>query len=623
VEVRQGYKLTEVGVIPEEWEIPPLADVSWFQEGPGVRNFQFTSSGIKLLNGTNIARGELDLNTTTRFISAREAYGPYAHFLADEGDIVIASSGITVQRLHEKVAFVRADNLPFCMNTSTIRFKPHVNLLTPDFLFQFLTSEGFKRPIGGQATGSAQLNFGPSHVAKVRIALPPIAEQRKIATALRDADALLGGLDRLIAKKRDVKQAAMQQLLTGQTRLPGFHGKWEVKRLGELGPFLKGSGVKKDEARSGVLPCIRYGEIYTHHHDYIRSFNSWISQEVADTATPLQRGDLLFAGSGETKEEIGKCVAFIDDLEAYAGGDIVILRPTEAHSLFLGYLLNSPAVASQKASRGQGDAVVHISASALASIDLSLPIPDEQAAIAAVLSDMDAELFALDSRRDKTRALKQAMMQELLTGRIRLLTPKANVVSLVKKPETNKSTHNQQIEEAAILGVLAQLFGTEQHPLARVRRSKLLYLLQRHLGQQTETYLKKAAGPYKPGTRYKGPEGIALKNGYVRAHHNGTYEGFVAGEKVIEAKNYVVKWHGAAILEWLEQFRFSKTEELELLATVDMAMQDLKKAGQSIATASVKQVIQNHPEWKAKLERDIFSDNRIASAIGDCGKLFA
>jgi type I restriction enzyme S subunit len=271
------------------------------------------------------------------------------------------------------------------------------------------------------AIGTTMASLNQGILSRLQVPYAPIPEQRAIAAALSDADALLSGLDRLIAKKRDLKQAAMQQLLTGQTRLPAFHGEWEVKRLGELGRFLKGSGVKKDETRSGDLACIRYGEIYTHHNDYARSFNSWISREVANTATPLRRGDVLFAGSGETKEEIGKCVTFVDDIEAYAGGDIVILRPNGANSLFLGYLLNTPAVASQKASRGQGDAVVHISASALASINLSLPTPDEQAAISTVLFDMDAELFALEDRRDKTRALKQAMMQELLTGRTRLV----------------------------------------------------------------------------------------------------------------------------------------------------------------------------------------------------------
>ena len=114
-------------------------------------------------------------------------------------------------------------------------------------------------------------------------------------------------------------------------------------------------------------------------------------------------------------------MAFVDDFEAYAGGDIVILRPQGIDSLFLGYSLNTPSVSRQKASRGQGDAVVHIGASALASITLTLPPHPEQTAIATVLSDMDLELAALEQRRDKTRALKQGMMQELLTGRTRLV----------------------------------------------------------------------------------------------------------------------------------------------------------------------------------------------------------
>jgi type I restriction enzyme S subunit len=215
----------------------------------------------------------------------------------------------------------------------------------------------------------------------------------------------------------------MQQLLTGQTRLPGFSGKWDVKRLGDLGPILKGSGVTKDQAASGSLACIRYGELYTHHNDVVRSYVSWISPDVAATATRLRYCDILFAGSGETKEEIGKCAAFVDEIEAYAGGDIVILRPRDSDPVFLGYLLNSASVGRQKASRGQGDAVVHISGSALANIQCPMPAQHEQAAIAVVLSEMDAEVAALLKRRDKTRALKQAMMQELLTGRTRLAKP--------------------------------------------------------------------------------------------------------------------------------------------------------------------------------------------------------
>jgi type I restriction enzyme S subunit len=253
------------------------------------------------------------------------------------------------------------------------------------------------------------------------VSYPSLREQEAIARALSDADALIESLEQLLAKKRHLKQGAMQELLTGKKRLPGFSGKWESGLLGSCGRFLKGSGVKKDDALSGALPCIRYGEIYTRHNDRIRDFHSWISRDVATSATRLQCGDILFAGSGETKEEIGKCVAFADDVEAYAGGDIVILRPDDADPAFLGYYLNTAPINRQKASRGQGDAVVHISAAALGAIRVVLPLKAEQTAIAAVLSDMDADIAALEAKLTKTRQVKQGMMQELLTGRIRLV----------------------------------------------------------------------------------------------------------------------------------------------------------------------------------------------------------
>jgi type I restriction enzyme S subunit len=292
----------------------------------------------------------------------------------------------------------------------------------PLYLHHILRADFCRQWIVANSQTGTLTNLNKTAAKAIPIAVPrTISEQHAIASALSDMDALVDGLDRLIAKWRDLKVAAMQQLLTGQTRLPGFLGKWEVKRLGDLGVFIKGSGVRKDESRSGDIPCIRYGEIYTHHHDCIRSFNSWISPEVARTATRLRQGDLLFAGSGETKADIGKCVAFVHECEAYAGGDIVILRPLGADPTFMGYYCNTSLINAQKASKGQGDAVVHISAAALGSISIKLPALAEQTAIAIVLSDMDAELAALNARRDKARALKQGMMQELLTGRTRLV----------------------------------------------------------------------------------------------------------------------------------------------------------------------------------------------------------
>ena len=247
----------------------------------------------------------------------------------------------------------------------------------------------------------------------------PALEEDVEALAARVA----GHLKAMGADLKDPKEGAVQRLLTGQTRLPGFSAPWKPKRLGQLGRFIKGSGVRRDQALSGDLPCVRYGEIYTHHNDVIRQFSSRISRAVADTATRIQLGDLMFAGSGETKEEIGKCVALADDVEAYAGGDIIILRPASGNPVFLGYLMNTPQVVRQKANRGQGDAVVHISAAALAAIEVMMPDEPEQDAIARVLSDVDAVICALDARLQKARALKHAMMQALLKGDVRLPIP--------------------------------------------------------------------------------------------------------------------------------------------------------------------------------------------------------
>ena len=306
----------------------------------------------------------------------------------------------------------------------TYRARARRGVADPTFLFYSLRTDETRRWLIDNSQTSALTNINQKIADAIPIKLPPtIPEQRAIAAALSDVDALLDGLDRLITKKCDLKRAAMQQLLTGQTRLTGFKGQWERKCLGEIGHFLKGSGIKRDDSQSGTLACVRYGEIYTTHHDYVRTFCSWISSELAATATRLEYGDLLFAGSGETKEEIGKCVAFVTEGEAYAGGDILILRPRNVDPLFFGYALNIPAVACQKASYGQGDAVVHIRAAALAQVTIVVPSVEEQRAIATAICDMDSEIEALEARRDKTQDLKRAMMQELLTGKTRLVQP--------------------------------------------------------------------------------------------------------------------------------------------------------------------------------------------------------
>ena len=202
-----------------DWETVRISDKVWFQEGPGVRKYQFTKSGVKLLNGTNINDGKLDLSATDKFISFSEAYGSYKHFLVDKDDILIACSGISIDKFDEKVTVANTDNLPLCMNTSTMRFKMKDDSVFQEFFYHFLKSLSFKKQIGGQATGSAQLNFGPSHVKKVIMQLPPKDEQKYIAQILNDMDNEIQLFAYQLSKFYFIKQGMMQELLTGNTRL--------------------------------------------------------------------------------------------------------------------------------------------------------------------------------------------------------------------------------------------------------------------------------------------------------------------------------------------------------------------------------------------------------------------
>ena len=145
-----------------------ISNVLFFQEGPGVRNTQYTTEGVKLLNVANLVDGKVDLSTSDRYISEDEAYGKYKHFLCDAGDFIIASSGIKVEYIDKKMGFVDESMLPLCMNTSTIRFKVlDDNQLRIRYFMYYLKSQHFRNQLFKQITGSAQLNYGPSHLKKM------------------------------------------------------------------------------------------------------------------------------------------------------------------------------------------------------------------------------------------------------------------------------------------------------------------------------------------------------------------------------------------------------------------------------------------------------------------------
>ena len=415
MDIRPGYKLTEVGVIPDDWDVKRLGQLGGFLKGRGVTRGESATGNLACIRyGELYTRHNNHIKNFHSWIS-REVATTATRL--EHGDILFAGSGETKEEIGKSAAF--ADDVEAYAGGDIVILRN--KKADPLFLGYYLNTGPINKQKASKGQGDAIVHIGTEALASIQCALPHPSEQAAIAEALSDADALIESLEQLLTKKRQIKKGAMQELLTGRTRLPGFSGDWKIKRLGQLGGFLKGRGVTRDESATGDLACVRYGELYTRHDNHIETYYSWISREVATTATRLEHGDVLFAGSGETKDEIGKCASFVDNMEAYAGGDIVILRNKKADPIFLGYYLNTGPINRQKASKGQGDAIVHIGAEALTDIQCTLPDLSEQTAIATILSDMDAGITALEAKLSKARQLKQGMMQELLTGRIRLL----------------------------------------------------------------------------------------------------------------------------------------------------------------------------------------------------------
>lgn len=315
-----------------------------------------------------------------------------------------------------EVFFIEEDYWPH--NTTLFVKDFHSN--DPLFVSYLLRTIDFKSHSG--KSGVPGVNRNDLHALRIRIP-PTLTEQRAIAEALSDVDGLLGGLDRLIAKKRDLKQAAMQQLLTGQTRLPGFHGEWEVKRLGDvISHCFSGATPRRNrpEFYKGDIRWITSGEL---NYNVITDTNEKISREaVSETnLTIIPPGTFLMAITGlEAEGTRGACG--IVGAPSTTNQSCMAVFPRAAlvtEYLFHYYVFRGKSLALQYC---QGTKQQSYTAGLVKQLPIDLPpTSEEQTAIAAVLSDMDAELAALEQRREKTRVLKQAMMQELLTGRTRLL----------------------------------------------------------------------------------------------------------------------------------------------------------------------------------------------------------
>ena len=271
---------------------------------------------------------------------------------------------------------------------------------------------------------AARPNISLGDLRRFLIPLPPKAEQEAIAEALSDAEALISALDQLIAKKRDLKQAAMQQLVTGKQRLPGFDGKWVVKALGELGNFKNGINKSKENFGHG-FPFVNLLDVFGVSSISTDAGLGLVnSSEAERTLYELNAGDVLFVRSSVKPEGVGLTTLVRQDLAntVFSG---FLIRFRDGGQLDLGYKEHCFGLGRFRKgllANSTFSANTNINQAVLKALWLAYP-PDkeEQVAIATILSDMDAEIAALEQKRDKVHSLKQGMMQELLTGKTRLV----------------------------------------------------------------------------------------------------------------------------------------------------------------------------------------------------------
>ncbi len=395
VAMKAGYKWTEVGEIPEEWNVRRVGesfDVCNHLRLPISQAIREQMAGPYPYYGPTSIQG---------WINKFRVEGVYA-LIGEDGDHYLK------WRNQPMTLLVRGK-----FNVNNHAHLVHGSKNLTDWFYWFFSNRDITQYLTRQGAGRYKLT--KKTLVEIPCPIPPLPEQRAIAAALSDMDALIDGLDQLIAKKRDLKQAAMQQLLTGQRRLPGFCGKWEVKRLGDIATCYSGGTPPTGVSGyyNGDIPWITSSDL---NKGNITAVNGRISQAgLANSASKMIDQDtLLIALYGATSG-----VTAISKISAAINQAVLAIIPKSHNTDFLYFKLQylKDWLISTCTQGGQPN----LSGEIVKSIELPMPSVPEQYAIAAVLTDMDAEFAALEARRDKAIALKQGMMQELLTGRIRLI----------------------------------------------------------------------------------------------------------------------------------------------------------------------------------------------------------
>jgi type I restriction enzyme S subunit len=413
MELKPGYKQTEVGVIPEDWDVSTLNGKVTITHGFAFSSRHFSTHGPFRLT----TPGHFFEQGGFREIGEKQKYftGEVpTDYILRSGDMIVAMTEQS-DGLLGSAAFI-PDSSNYLHNQRLGRIRPISPELDPGYLYYIFNSTGYRTRVRETAAGTKVKHTSPKKLLEIPVQLAPIAEQQEIAQTLKDLEELLDTLEDLIAKKNNIKQATMQELLTGKRRLPGFEGEWEVKRLGDIAVLN----------RNNIVPALYPDKLFTHYS--LPAFD-------AEKAALLEAG----ASIGSNKFTVPASAVLVSKLNpriprawapevvlpnAIASTEWLILTPKDGiDRSYLFALCCSPAFCEQMELAATGTTGSHQRISPSIALDIKInvtPLRDEQVAISSLLSDMDSELSILHERLQKARELKQGMMQQLLTGKIRL-----------------------------------------------------------------------------------------------------------------------------------------------------------------------------------------------------------
>lgn len=501
----------------------------------------------------------------------------------------------------------------------------HAIVVTPkketDIKFMFYVL--YDMNLNQYSESSAQPGLSVKKLLELEYPIPQNKEeQTAIAEALSDIDSLISSLQKLIEKKKAIKQGTMQELLTGKKRLPGFSGEWSKQQLGDICNIVNGGTPSTSIAEfwNGKILWCTPTDITSCSTKYIYTTESKITESglKASSATLLPKGALLLC----SRATIGEVRIAGNTICTNQGFKSLVVHQNISNE-WLYYMVH--VLKFNMLEKAIGSTFLEISKKDLAELDIIVPEFTEQKAIAQVLSDMDSEIELLEKKLAKYQQIKQGMMQELLTGRIRLVDAdgKEQPKTQILQEKQSQPAHNQHFDDAVMIAGIVNAFYSEKYPLGRKKVQKLLYLVRRKEQADISAFHKKAAGPYADEVRYKGGEPIAQKNKYIQVRRSEKGSCFEKGVQMQQALTYLQDWGKQGDVDWLvSQFQYTSVNELELLATVDMAICDLRREGKEISVASIKDLIRSNKEWRDKLKKTYFRDSDIQQAIKKCEDLF-